>query len=43
MPTNRFIRTTHENGQFRPFAPEAHPFWREHDASVGEVLRPNVP
>ncbi len=40
MPSIRIIRTTHENGQFRSFAPEAHPFWREQGVTVGEVLRP---
>jgi hypothetical protein len=40
MPTTRFIRTTHENGQFRSFPPEAHQFWREQGVIVGEILRP---
>ncbi len=39
MPSIRIIRTTHENGQFRSFPPEAHPFWREQGVIVGEVLR----
>ena len=40
MPIICFIRTTHENGQFRSFPPEAHPFWREQGVIVGVVLRP---
>lgn len=39
MSTTRFIRTTHNNGQFHSFPPEAHQFWREHGVIVGEVLR----
>jgi hypothetical protein len=40
MPTTRFIRTTHQDGQFRSFPSEALQFWREHGSFVGEVLRP---
>lgn len=40
MPTIRFIRTTHENGQFSSFPPDDHPFWRQQGVTVGEVLRP---
>ncbi len=40
MPITRFIRTTHNNGQFRSFPPEAIHFWREQGVIVGEVLRP---
>lgn len=40
MSTARFIRTTHKNGQFHSFPPEAHQFWREHGVIVGQVLRP---
>lgn len=40
MPTIRFIRTTHQNGHFRLFPPEALQFWREHGSLVGQVLRP---
>jgi len=38
-----FVRTTHEDGRCRPFPPEAWGFWREHGATVGEVLRPETP
>lgn len=39
MTQVKFIRTTHENGRFRSFSSEAIRFWREHGATVGEVLR----
>ena len=39
MPTTHFIRTTHQNGQFRSFPPEALQFWREHGSLVGQLLR----
>jgi hypothetical protein len=34
-----FIRTTHENGRFRPFPTEAYQFWREQGWVVGEAFR----
>lgn len=40
MPTIRFTNTTHQNGQFRSFPPDALQFWREHGSLVGLVLRP---
>jgi hypothetical protein len=36
----KFIRSTHENGRFRPFSTEAYQFWLDHGWIVGEVLRP---
>lgn len=42
MTQLKFMRTMHDgNGRCRPFTPEAWLFWREHDAVVGEILRPN--
>jgi hypothetical protein len=38
-----FIRTTHEDGRWRLFPPEAWQFWHEHGAVVGEVLRVETP
>lgn len=43
MTQVKFIRTTHEDGHWRSFPPEAWEFWREHGAIVGEVLRPETP
>ncbi len=40
MTITRFIRTTHENGTFRSFPPEALEFWRTQGVIVGEVIRP---
>lgn len=40
MTSTRFIRTTHENGTFRSFPPEALEFWRTQGVIVGETLRP---
>lgn len=34
-----FIRSTHDNGRFRPYPTEAYQFWAEHGWLVGEVLR----
>ena len=34
-----FIRSTHEDGRFRPYPTEAYQFWAEHGWLVGEVLR----
>lgn len=45
MSATRFIRTTHQNGQFRSFLPEAIQFWGEHGAKVGVItprMRPNL-
>ena len=39
----KFLRTTHHNGAFRPLAPEAFTFWREHGADIAAVLRPETP
>ena len=39
MTITRFIRTTHENGTFRSFPPEALEFWRTQGVIVGEVIR----
>jgi len=39
----QFIRTTHENGCFRSFSPEALTFWQQHGSVVGAVLRPETP
>lgn len=39
MTIARFVRTTHENGTFRSFAPEALEFWRTQGVIVGEVIR----
>lgn len=39
MTSTRFIRTTHENGTFRSFSPEALEFWRTQGVIVGEVIR----
>ena len=39
MAQVKFIRSTHENGRFRPFPTEAYQFWRDHGWVVGEVLR----
>jgi hypothetical protein len=39
MSNGRFIRTTHRNGQFRPFSPDAIEFWHHEDGYlVGEAL-----
>lgn len=38
-----FVRTTHEDGRWRPFPPDACLFWREHGAVVGENLRAGTP
>lgn len=39
MASTRFIRTTHENGTFRSFPPEALEFWRTQGVIVGDVIR----
>lgn len=39
MTPNTFIRSTHENGRFRPYPRKAYQFWSEHGWLVGEVLR----
>ena len=41
--TVQFIRTTHENGRFRLYPPEALTFWQQHGAVIGSVLRPEIP
>lgn len=38
----QFIRTTHENGRFRHFSPEALSFWQQHGSVIGAVLRPET-
>lgn len=38
----QFIRTTHENGRFRHFSPEALSFWQQHGGVIGAVLRPET-
>lgn len=43
MTQVKFIRTTHEDGRWQSFPPEACRFWREQGATVGEVLRPETP
>jgi hypothetical protein len=43
MTCIRFIRTTHSNGRFRSFIPEAMRFWNGHGAIVGETLRQECP
>ncbi len=39
----QFIRTTHENGRFRHFPPEANRSWRRYGAVVGGLLRLECP
>ena len=39
----QFIRTTHENGRFRPYPPEAISFWQQHGGVIGTVLRHETP
>jgi hypothetical protein len=39
----QFARTTHHNGRFRSFPPDAMQFWCDHGAIVGEVLRHECP
>lgn len=41
--TVQFIRTTHENGRFRHYPPEALNFWQQHGSVIGSVLRPETP
>ncbi|HRQ42266.1 MAG TPA: hypothetical protein PLD25_30480 [Chloroflexota bacterium] len=36
--TMQFIRSTHEDGRFRHFSPEANRFWRRYATVVGAVL-----
>ena len=43
MAQVKFIRTTHENGRFRSFSPEAWQFWWDHGALIGDVLRTESP
>lgn len=38
----RFIRTTHENGRWRHFPPEARHFWRLHGGLILSLLRPET-
>ncbi|MCL4266088.1 MAG: hypothetical protein KJ069_22960 [Anaerolineae bacterium] len=41
--TMQFIRSTHENGRFRHFPPEANRFWRRYGSVVGGLLRLESP
>lgn len=43
MTCIRFIRSTHRNGRFQPFPPEAMRFWSDRGAIVGETLRQECP
>lgn len=42
MSQIKFIRTTHEDGRFRPFPTAVNQFWRDHGWIVGDVLRPET-